>query len=141
MTSNKLIPLPKISDPRGNLSFIEGNKHIPFEIKRVFYIYDVPTAVSRGAHAHQKCEQFVICLTGGLDVHMDDGLGNQTVVHLNKPWEGLHIPPYVWASEENFDSGTVYLVLTSELYDAEDYFRDYDQFLKAVKVRDLKNPQ
>ena len=137
MISNaKLITLPKISDPRGNLSFIEGNKHIPFEIKRVFYIYDVPTAVSRGAHAHKECHQFVICLSGGLDVHLDDGHGNKHVIHLNKPWEGLHIPPYLWASEENFDSGTVYLVLTSLEYDPQDYLRDYDNFLKIV--RDVK---
>ncbi len=123
--------LPKISDVRGNLTFIEGQNHVPFEIKRVFYIYDVPTAVSRGAHAHFKCEQFIICLTGGLNVYMDDGKGNKSVIHLNKPWEGLYIPPMVWASEGDFDSGTVYMVLTSHNYDPSDYIRDYSDFLKA----------
>lgn len=129
----QLITLPKISDPRGNLSFIEANKHIPFDIKRVFYIYDIPTAVSRGAHAHKECHQFLICLNGGLDVHIDDGLGNREIIHLNKPWEGLYIPPYIWASEEDFDSGTVYLVLTSHEYDPADYYRDYEQFVAAVE--------
>ncbi len=131
----KILQLPKFSDPRGNLSFIEENRHVPFEIKRVFYVYDVPTAVSRGAHAHKECNQFVVCLSGGLDIHLDDGLGNKKIVHLNKPWEGLHIPPYIWASEENFDSGTVYLVLTSMEYDAEDYLRDYDEFIQIVNKR------
>ncbi len=129
----QLIQLPKISDPRGNLSFIEGGQHIPFEIKRVFYIYDVPTAVSRGAHAHKDCHQFLTCLTGGLDVHTDDGHGSKRITHLNKPWEGLHIPPMTWASEEDFDSGTVYLVLTSRFYNAEDYIRDYNEFLSIAR--------
>jgi len=131
----RLFSLPKIFDPRGNLSFIESKKHVPFDIKRVFYIYDLPTAISRGAHAHKKCEQFIICLTGGLDVHLDDGLGNKKMIHLNKPWQGLYIPNYIWGLEENFDSGTVYLVLASELYNEKDYFRDYNEFAHAVKNR------
>jgi dTDP-4-dehydrorhamnose 3,5-epimerase-like enzyme len=128
----KIIDLPKISDPRGNLTFLENSRHIPFDIKRVFFIYDIPSGQNRGAHAHHKLEQFIICLAGSLDVSLDDGVEHKTV-HLNRPWMGLYVPPMVWASEGNFDPGTTYLVLASDFYDESDYFRDYDEFLKAVK--------
>jgi len=124
----KLIELPKINDARGNLTFIEGGNHVPFEVRRVFYVYDIPSGQSRGAHAHRRLHQFLVCLSGGLDVLLDDGREKRTV-HLNRPWIGLHIPPLVWASEGDFDPGTVYVALASELYDAEDYIRDYDEFL------------
>jgi len=127
----KIIELPKIIDPRGNLTFIEGNRHIPFEIKRVFYIYDVPTAADRGAHAHKKLHQFLVCMSGSFDVSLDDG-AQKKIVHLNRPWQGLHIPPMIWAAEENFDPGTVYMVLTSEVYDEADYHRDYNEYLAAI---------
>ena len=127
----KIIELPKISDNRGNLSFIEGGNHIPFDIKRVFYIYDVPTAVDRGAHAHLENHQFLICLSGSMDVHLDDGVNKKTV-HLNRPWLGLHIPPMIWASEAEFVANTLYVVLASDMYDENDYIRDYDSFLKSV---------
>jgi hypothetical protein len=128
----KIIDLPKISDPRGNLSVIEGGVQIPFEIKRVFYLYDVPTGADRGAHAHKKLHQFLICLSGSFDVTLDDGHAQKTV-HLNRPWQGLHVPPMVWAAEVNFDPGSVCLVMASESYDELDYYRDYDAFIAAVQ--------
>jgi len=129
----KFVTLPKIMDPRGNLTFIEGNNHIPFDIKRVFYLYDVPTEESRGAHAHHKLHQFLICLSGSFDVAIDDG-EFQATIHLNRPWKGLHIPPLIWAAEINFDPGSVCLVLASDLFREDDYIRDYDQYLSIVKV-------
>ena len=131
-SSWKIIVLPKISDPRGNLTFIEGNQHIPFQIKRVFYIYDVPTEADRGAHAHRKLHQFLIPLTGSFDVEMDDGF-NKEIVHMNRPWKGLHIPPMIWASEVRFDSASVCLVLASDVFDEADYIRDYCQFLNSIR--------
>ncbi len=128
----KIRDLPKIRDPRGNLTFLEQNNHVPFDIKRIFYIYDLPTADSRGAHAHYDLHQFLICLSGSLDVDLDDGKDKKTI-HLNRPWQGLYIPPLIWASEKNFDPGTVYIVLTSELYNPDSYIRDYNKFLEVVK--------
>ena len=113
---------------------MEGDNQVPFDIKRVFYIYDVPTAENRGAHAHYNLKQFVICLSGSFDVLLDDGRHKKTV-HLNRPWQGLFIPPMVWASEENFDPGSICLVLTSELYDPSSYIRDYNSFLKLVDAK------
>jgi len=130
----QLIDLPKISDPRGNLTFIEGAKHIPFEVRRVFYLYDVPTAESRGAHAHKNLHQFIICLSGSFDVSLDDGT-QRKIAHLNRPWQGLHIPPMIWASEINFDPHSICLLLASAHYDESDYYRDYDEFVKAVSPR------
>lgn len=124
----KLVNLPKINDPRGNLTFFESGVHIPFEIKRVFYLYDVPTGESRGAHAHKKLHQFLICLSGGFDVSLDDGL-EKKIIHLNRPWKGLHIPPGIWASEINFDPGSVCLVVASDCYDEKDYIRNYSEFI------------
>lgn len=129
----KLIELPKINDPRGNLTFLEGGRHVPFEIKRVFYLYDVPTGEDRGAHAHKELHQFLICLAGSFDVSLDDGKEKE-IVHLNRPWKGLHIPPMIWASEINFDPGSVCLVLSSDYYSEADYYREYDEFLAAVKT-------
>ena len=128
----KIVELPKIVDTRGNLTFIEGNNHIPFDVKRVFYLYDVPTAADRGAHAHKELHQFLVCLSGSFDVSIDDG-STKDIVHLNRPWKGLHIPPMIWASEINFDPGSICLVLASALYDENDYYRDYSLFLAALK--------
>lgn len=128
----RIIDLPKINDLRGNLTFIEENKHIPFEVKRIFYIYDIPTGKSRGAHAHHTLHQFIICLSGSLDVNLDDG-HNKKTIHLNRPWQGLYIPPMIWGSESNFDPGTIYLVLASDFYDEADYYRDYNIFLQDVQ--------
>lgn len=128
----KVISLPRIPDPRGNLTFLEGGRHIPFEIKRVFYLYDVPTEESRGAHAHKTLHQFIICLAGSFDVEIDDG-EFQGKIHLNRPWKGLHIPPMIWAAEVNFDPGSVCLVIASDVYNEDDYIRDYDVFLAAAR--------
>jgi dTDP-4-dehydrorhamnose 3,5-epimerase-like enzyme len=125
----KVIDLPKITDPRGNLTFIEQNNHIPFEIKRMFYLYDVPTGESRGAHAHKTLEQFLICLSGSFDVELDDGKDKKKI-HLNRPWQGLYLPPMIWAAETNFDPGSVCAVLVSDFYDESDYLRNYEEFLK-----------
>ena len=130
----RIIELPKIADPRGNLTFIEGGHHVPFEIKRVFYLYDVPTGEDRGAHAHKELHQFLVCLAGSFDVSIDDGISRKTV-HLNRPWKGLHIPPMIWASEVNFDPGSVCLVLASAPYMESDYYRDYEQYLAARGLR------
>jgi len=128
----KIIDLPKINDPRGNLTFVESEKHIPFEIKRVFYIYDVPTGESRGAHSHHTLKQFVICLAGSFDVKVDDGR-KKKVIHLNRPWQGVFVPPMIWDSEANFDPGSVCLVLSSDMYNEKDYIRNYDEFLEVVR--------
>lgn len=127
----KVVTLPKVNDPRGNLTFIESNHHVPFDIKRVFYLYDIPTEENRGAHAHKTLHQFLICLTGSFDVEVDDG-ESKGLIHLNRPWKGLHIPPMIWAAEVNFDSGSVCLVLASEEYREDDYIRDYTQFLSKT---------
>ena len=126
----KLIEFPKVTDPRGNLTFIENERHIPFAVKRVFFLYDVPTAESRGAHAHRKLEQVVICLSGSFDILIDDGVTRRHV-HLNRPWQGFYIPPMIWAAEENFDAGSVCLVLASQLFSEADYFRDYDEYVRT----------
>ncbi len=130
----KLIELPKISDPRGNLTFIEGERHLPFDIKRVFYLYDVPTGEDRGAHAHKNLHQFLICLSGSFDVALDDGFKKDTI-HLNRPWKGLHIPPMIWASEVNFDPGSVCLVMASDYYYESDYIRNYSEFLLQARAK------
>jgi dTDP-4-dehydrorhamnose 3,5-epimerase-like enzyme len=126
----KLIELPKLPDPRGKLTFIEGGRHIPFDIKRVFYLYDVPTGEDRGAHAHKELQQFLVCLSGSFDVTIDDGT-NKDVVHLNRPWQGLHIPPMIWAAEINFDPGSICLVMASLPFNEADYYRNYNDFLRA----------
>ena len=130
-----VLELPKITDARGNLTFIEGCRHLPFAIKRVFYLYDVPTGESRGAHAHREQYQFWVCLSGSFDVELDDG-ATRRVVHLNRPWKGLHIPPSIWAAEVNFDPNTACLVLASDLYREADYIRDYSDFLAFRSVPD-----
>jgi dTDP-4-dehydrorhamnose 3,5-epimerase-like enzyme len=119
-----LMDLPKVVDHRGNLTYIEATRHVPFEVRRVFYIYDVPTGESRGGHAHRALHQFLICLSGSFDVEIDDGT-SQRVHHLNRPWRGLYVPPLIWARESNFDPGTVCLVLTSDFYEESDNIRDY----------------
>ena len=130
----QIVKLPKILDVRGNLTFIESGKHVPFDIKRIFYLYDVPTGKSRGAHAHHKLKQFVICLAGSFDVNVDDGVQKKQI-HLNRPWQGLLIPPMIWAAEANFDPGSVCLVAVSEFYDEKDYLRNYDEFLEIVRSK------
>jgi oxalate decarboxylase/phosphoglucose isomerase-like protein (cupin superfamily) len=129
----RLVEFPKISDPRGNLTFIEAERHVPFHVKRIFYLYDVPTGESRGAHAHKELQQVVICLSGSFDVIVDDGI-HTARFHLNRPWQGLYVPPLVWGAEVNFDPGSVCIVLASEYYNETDYYRDYDVYVKAVRA-------
>ena len=129
-----LLDLPKITDSRGNLTVIENCTHIPFDIKRIFYIYGLPTAASRGAHAHRESQQFIICLSGHLDICLNDGV-NKKIIHLSTPSQGLYIPTMVWAEENNFAPGTIYLVLASDYFNEEDYFRDYKSFLLEVSKK------
>ncbi len=128
----RIINLPKIAEARGNLSFIESNKHVPFEIKRVYYIYDVPGGAERGGHAHKRLQQFVIAISGSFDVVLHDGRNEQRF-HLNRSFYGLYISTMVWREIDNFSSGSVCLALASEFYDEGDYFREYNQFLKAAE--------
>lgn len=130
-----VIDFPKITDPRGNLTFIEGARHIPFEIKRVFYIYDVPGGVWRGAHAHKDVEQILIAASGSFDVVLNDGKEKKRI-HLNRPFKGLYIPPLIWREMDNFSSGSLCLALASDFYSENDYYRDYDEFLSALKEKD-----
>lgn len=123
-----LIHLPKISDSRGNLSFIEGGNHIPFEIKRTYYIYDVPGGSERGSHAHLRLHQFFIAMSGSFDVLLDDGVTKKSF-HLNRSYFGLYVCPGIWRSLKNFSSGSVCVVLASLLYTEGDYIRDYDKFV------------
>jgi dTDP-4-dehydrorhamnose 3,5-epimerase-like enzyme len=128
----KLIELPKISDPRGNLTFIEGNKHIPFSIKRVYYLYDVPTGSERGAHGHKSLEQVIVPLTGSFEIVLNDGFQEKNY-YLKTPWVGLYVAPMLWRELKSFSSGSVCMVLASEYYDESDYFRSYADFISAVK--------
>lgn len=128
----RIIELPKISDPRGNLTFIEGSRHIPFEIKRVYYLYDVPGGAERGSHGHRKLQQFIVAMSGSFDVILDDGFETKTI-HMNRSYYGLYVSPMMWRDITNVSSGAVLMVLASELYDESDYFRDYSQFREAAR--------
>lgn len=123
-----IIELPKYHDPEGNLTPVYSNGFVPFDIKRVFYLYDIPGGESRGAHAHRECHQFLVAASGAFEVVLDDGINKRTVL-LNRPFYGLHIPPGVWAAEQGFSSGSVCLVLASEKYDEADYIRSYEEFI------------
>ena len=125
----RIIELPKIADPRGNLTFIEGNTQIPFDIKRVYYLYDVPGGGERGGHAHKELSQLIIAMSGSFDVILDDG-ENKKRVHLNRSYQGLYVCPMIWRELDNFSSGSVCLVLASNLYSEDDYFRDKHDFMK-----------
>lgn len=127
----KIIELPKISDPRGNLTFIEGMRHIPFDIRRVYYTYDVPGGADRGGHAHKALHQLIIAMSGSFDVTLDDGR-NKKKFHLNRSYQGLYVCPMMWRDLDNFSSGSVCMVLASNMYEASDYFRDYNEYLTAV---------
>ena len=128
----KLIDLPKIQDPRGNLTFIESGKHLPYSIQRVFYLYDVPGGAERGGHALRNCHQFLIAMSGSFDVLLDDGT-NKRRVHLSRSYYGLHIPPLIWREMDNFSSNSICMVLASEPYIESDYYREYSEYQMAAK--------
>ncbi|MGC8622132.1 MAG: sugar 3,4-ketoisomerase [Caldisphaera sp.] len=129
----KILKLKKITDSRGNLTFIESGIDFNFEIKRVYYIYDVPSGAYRGAHAHKNLEQLMIALSGSFDVTVDDGKNKKTIM-LNNPALGLYLPKMIWREMKNFSTGSVCLVLASDYYDEKDYIRDYSKFLKLKGV-------
>lgn len=124
-----LIQLPKFLDSRGNLSFVEQKSHIPFEIKRTYWLYDVPGGENRGGHAYRENEEFIVALSGSFDVILDNG-HNKMRYTLNRSYYGLYVPKGLWREMENFSTNALALVLSSTGYDAEDYVRDYDEFLK-----------
>ena len=128
----RIIELPKIADPRGNLTFIEANRHIPFEIKRVYYLYDVPGGATRAGHAHKTLQQLLIAMSGSFDITLDDG-HEKKKFHLNRSYYGLYIPPMIWRVIDNFSSGSVCMVLASDYYNEADYYREYGEFLKAIR--------
>jgi len=130
LTDCRIIDLPKINDPRGNLTFIEAGRHIPFDIKRVYYLYDVPGGAERGGHAHRALHQLIIAMSGSFDVILKDGRQQQRF-HLNRSYFGLLICPMIWREIDNFSSGSVCVVLASNFYAESDYYRNYDEFLKA----------
>jgi len=128
----KIIELPKISDPRGNLTFVEGGNHIPFDIKRVYYLYDVPGGAERGAHGHKALRQLIIAMSGSFDVVLDDGLEKKTY-HMNRSYYGLYVSPMMWRDITNVSSGAVCMVLASDIYDESDYYRNYSEFVEQTR--------
>lgn len=127
----KIIGLPKITDPRGNLTFIEGDRHVPFAIQRVYYLYDVPGGAERGGHAHKDLQQFIIAMSGSFDVVLDDGTTKMRF-HLNRSYYGLYVPRMIWRELDNFSSGSVCMVLASTYFDEADYYRDYGAYKAAL---------
>ncbi len=124
-----VIELPRIENEAGNITPVQGLENLPFEVKRVFYLYDIPGGEARGAHAHKECHQFLVAASGSFEVTLDDGKNKRTVM-LNRPYYGLHIPPGIWAAEQGFSSGSICLVVTSHKYDESDYIRDYEEYEK-----------
>lgn len=131
----RLVDLPKISDPRGNLTFVEGGRHVPFDIQRVYYLYDVPGGAERGGHAHKALRQLIIAMAGSFDVVLDDGRHKERV-HLNRSYYGLLVDTMVWRELDNFSSGSVCMVLASTVYEESDYYRDYGDFIAALGSND-----
>lgn len=128
----KIVELPRINEPRGNLTFVESNRHIPFAIQRVYYLYDVPGGAERGGHAHKALHQLIIAMSGSFDIHLDDGYSKKTM-HMNRSYNGLYVCPMIWREIDNFSSGAVCMVLASDYYDELDYYRDYDQFINDAR--------
>jgi len=127
-----IIEMPRVENEAGNITPVQGSENLPFDVERVFYLYDIPGGEARGAHAHKECHQFLIAASGSFEVALDDGKNKRTVM-LNRPYFGLHIPPGMWAAEQGFSSGSICLVLTSHKYDEADYIRDYEEYLKYKK--------
>ena len=132
----RIIDLPRINDPRGNLTFVEGGNHIPFDIRRVYYLYDVPGGAERGGHAHKALSQLIIATSGAFDIHLDDGCSKKTI-RLDRSYKGLYVCPMIWREMDNFSSGAVCMVLASEIYDEDDYYRNYSEFVNSAKNKDL----
>ena len=134
MNLNKcqIFDLPRINDSRGNLTFIESNRHIPFSIQRVYYLYDVPGGSERGGHAHKALHQLIISMSGSFDIHLDDGDAKKTI-HMNRSYNGLYVCPMIWREIDNFSSGAVCMALASDYYDEQDYYRDYSAFINDAK--------
>ena len=127
-----IVQLPRINDPRGNLTFVESGHHIPFDIRRVYYLYDVPGGSERGGHAHKSLQQIIIAMSGSFDIHIDDGNARKTI-HLNRSYYGLYLCPMIWREMDNFSSNSVCMVLASDFYDEMDYYREYEQFIWHVR--------
>ena len=127
-----VIELPRIETAKGNITPVHSGINLPFEIARIFYLYDIPGGEARGAHAHRECHQFLVAASGSFEVVLDDGYNKRTVT-LNRPYFGLHIPPGIWAAEQGFSSGSICLVLTSHIYDEADYIRDYASFINYTR--------
>ncbi len=127
-----VIELPKIHNRAGSITPVHGNREIPFDINRIFYLYDIPGGESRGAHAHKECHQFLIAASGAFEIDLDDGITKRTI-SLNRPNFGLHIPPGIWAAEKGFSSGAICLVLASHTYNEADYLRKYEDFVEYIQ--------
>lgn len=127
-----IIDLPQIHDQRGNLTFVEGGRHVPFDINRVYYLYDVPSGSHRGGHAHRELYQLIVAMSGSFDILLDDGR-EQKKFHLSRPQFGLLVTPMVWREMDNFSGGSVCMVLASAFYDEDDYYRNYDEFCAAAR--------
>lgn len=132
LTNCRIIELPKIEDRRGNLTFIEGQGHVPFDIRRVYYLYDVPGGAERGGHAHKELHQLIVAMSGSFDVILDDGRERRRF-HLNRSYYGLYICPMIWRELDNFSSGSVCMALASNLYSESDYYRNYEQYLEDLE--------
>lgn len=135
----RLLQLPKVEDRRGNLTFIEGHRHVPFDIARVYYLYDVPGGAERGGHAHRGLHQFLIAMSGSFDVRIDDG-SRSTRFHLNRSFYGLYLCPMIWREIDNFSSNAVCMVLASQRFDEDDYLRDYDEFARLADEQRRRVP-
>lgn len=137
MAKCERIELPIVTDPRGNLSFIEGPSgqgHVPFEVLRVYYLYDVPAGAERGGHAHKELHQLIVAMSGSFDIHLTNGQ-EKVSYHLSRPHRGLYVPPMWWREMDNFSGGCVCMVLASDVYKESDYYRDYDTFVRDATVR------
>lgn len=128
----RLLQLPKIEDRRGNLTFIESSRHVPFDIQRVYYLYDVPGGAERGGHAHRNLHQFIVAMSGSFDVKLDDG-NRRATFHLNRSYSGLYLCPMIWREIDNFSSASVCMVVASAPYDEADYLRDYEEFARMTR--------
>ena len=135
----RYLDFPKVCDPRGNLSFIEGGCHVPFAIKRIFYVYDVPGGATRGAHAHKTCTEILIPIVGSFEVHLSDGK-EERIYKMDTSNRGLIVPPGLWLSTHRYTSGTVCLVLCSDYFEEEDYIRDFDDFCEWASKEDEAQP-